>query len=126
MATGGAGRECSFITWVETGEGLEPYLVVELPDVLLYVWQQASEGELLDELSDVVVVIQGQTCPMAPCSPRQALRIPRPFLQLRVHITEGVQTPRAARCVQLERMAFRAVGGFVWLETGEKLSSIKT
>lgn len=61
-------------------QDLELYLVVELSNVLLYVWQQAPEGELLDELSDMVVVVQGQISPVAPCSPRQALWISCTFL----------------------------------------------
>lgn len=88
------------------------YLVVKLSDVLLYVWQQASEGELLDELSDVIVVIQGQTCPVAPCSSRQALWIS--FFLVSADSTEGVQAPRAACYIQLERMAFQTVGHSVW------------
>lgn len=82
------------------------YLVVELSDVLLDVRQQAPEGELLDELSDVAVVIKGQTRPVAPCSP--PLR--SGFLQLCVSRTEGGQAPRAARCVQLQRVALQAAG----------------
>lgn len=84
------------------------YLVIELSDVLLYVWQQASEGEFLNELSDVVMVIQCQTCPMAPCSPH-VLRIPCTFLGVSIDSTKGVQTPRAAHRVQLERMVPQAV-----------------
>lgn len=42
------------------------YLVVELSDVLLNVWQKASEGKLLDELSNPIMVIEGQTCTMTP------------------------------------------------------------
>lgn len=90
------------------------YLVIELSDVLLNVGQQASEGELLNELSDVVVVIQGQTCPMAPCSPSHTLWISCTFLQVSVDSAEGVQAPQAAWSIQLERMAFQAVGQSIW------------
>lgn len=96
------------------------HLVVELSDVLLYVWQQASEGELLDELSDVVVVIQGETGAVAPC---WALWLSGAFLQLSVSSGEGVQAPRAAGWVQLQRMAVQAGGRAVCQETGKKLSS---
>lgn len=98
------------LKYVAGQAGLERYLVVELSDVLLYVRQQASEGELLDELSDVVVVIQGQTRPVAPCATRRALWISRTFLQVGVNGTEGVQASWTAHCVQLERMAVQAVG----------------
>lgn len=90
------------------------YLVVELSDVLLYVWQQPSEGELLNELSDVVMVIQGQTCPVAPCSSCKTLWISCPFFQFSFYSTKGVQAPRATCYVQLERMAFQAARHSIW------------
>lgn len=108
--------------YVTDGSGLELHLVVQLADVLLYVRQQASEGELLDELPDVVVVIQRQTGPVAPCCPHQALWIPASFLQLRLLGAERVQAARAARCVQLQRVTFQAGGGSVWGSTVQKQS----
>lgn len=41
------------------------HLVIELADVFLDVWQQSSEGELLDELADAVMVIEGQAGTMS-------------------------------------------------------------
>lgn len=104
----------------------EFYLVIELSDVLLNVRQQTSEGELLNELSDVVVVIQGQTCPVAPCSPSNTLRISCTFLQVSVNSAEGVEASQAVQIIQLERMAFHTVGESVWKKTCRTENSIKT
>ncbi len=92
----------------------ELYLVIKLSDVFLYVWQQASESELLNELSDMVVVIQGQTGPVAPCSPRHTVWISCTSLQIRADGTEGMQASCAAWSVQLERMAYQSVGHVIW------------
>lgn len=83
------------------------YLIIELSDILLYVWQQSSECELLYELSDAIVVTEGEAGPMAhhPCH-----RTPSASLGVRGHSIEGVQAPRVAGCIQLERMAIQAVG----------------
>lgn len=90
------------------------YLVIELSDVLFYVWQEASEGKLLDELSDVVMVIEGEEHSMAPCSTCCALCISGTFLHISVNGTDGVQAPRAALWVQLKRMALQTVRNSVW------------
>lgn len=69
---------------------MRSYLVVELSDVLLYVRQQTSEGELLDELSDVVVVIQGQTHSVAHHAPWWALWVSSTFLEVSADTTQGL------------------------------------
>lgn len=87
------------------------YLVVELPDVLLDVREQASEGELLDELPDVFVVTQGQTGSVA-------LRSPGPRFQASgVTHRASVQAAQSAQRVQFERTALRVAAGSIWKET---------
>ena len=86
------------------------YLVIELPDVLLYVGEEAPEGKLLQELPDVVMVVQREAVPVGPrggqgrgpgCGGAPGGQDP-----------EAVQTP-AGRAVQLERVTLHAVGHLV-------------
>lgn len=65
-------------THTRTQTDTQTHLVIELPDVLLNVRQQASEGELLDKEPDVVVVLQRQKHPVAAqvIAATAAVRVP--------------------------------------------------
>lgn len=85
------------------------YLVIELPDVLLDVREQASEGELLNELSDVFMVVQGQTGSMAPRPPSPRVRA----LGLIQGSSGSLQAAQTTQRVQFEGTALHVVAGLI-------------
>lgn len=85
------------------------YLVIELPDVLLDVREQASEGELLNELPDVFMVIQGQAGSMAPLAPKPSFHT---FGLIRGS-SDSVQAAQTTQRVQFEGTALHVVAGAI-------------
>lgn len=90
------------------------YLVIELPDVLLDVREQTSKSELLNELPDVFMVIQGQTGSVAPQPHSPSLRA--------LGLTHSsVQAAQTTQGIQFEGTALHAAAGSIWKKSHSNL-----
>lgn len=71
--------------------------------------EQASEGELLNELPDVFMVIQGQAGSVAPGDPKPSFQA----FGLIGGSSRSVQAAQTSQRVQFEGTALRAVAGSI-------------